>query len=301
MCILYLSDCPKYSNSACNIQVNDQIYGFSQLGYDVDLVVFSNSIHGNNKFNAPNLRLVEFKKRVFFSYFCLALDSLFYTMRNAKKYKIIYGRSLKSILFCSLLHPSCCLELHESPSAYSVVEIFFLQILFHFNRIKIFVTTPKLGEQYSTIGIKSVVLPDACSSSIWSKIKKSLDKTTFSNEFVYTGGLFDGKVSLPVLQKIALFCADHGFVLRIEGDWSKASYGIRQLLKHPSTVTSGKFLSRIDVANIQCRAAALICPYPDRTYSQAHKCIDSGLSPLKLYEYLCVLNGLSLLLIILKS
>ena len=282
--LLYVSTSNSSSTAANAIQVYDQVEAFVSINLNVDLICFSVEAKPDSfKFSPSNsINLIKVPRLKYLRYAFFSLYTLIYLFVNLDRYQFIYGRHVFTLILAALFcRQKVGIEIHSKPSK---KQLMYLKVISAKNNITLYSTTCNLQQYLSQSGLNSFVINDACNPKYWLQKHPKID----SKYVLYTGGLFEGKIDLHLLEKIAMWCTEKNFLLRLEGDWSKASVSLLRLRDKYSCITSSnRFLQKREIAKLQKSAYALLLLNPARgALSMSGENIDIGLSPLKLFEYL---------------
>ncbi len=305
MRIVYVSASTIPSRQANTVHVLNQIYGFIELGYKVDLFAklnFRNEANIENYlkksfgFDTKNISFNDFNINYKFGIeFFIALRFVFFLFKKSNNKKIIICRNLYAAYLAGIiLRINLIYETH-APEKGIRKNIQFL--LLKNKRIKSIVISKKLREklnQYHNFNFKNIeIFPDAAKSGleIFSEKKKKqilgelLEKKYFKFNFFcgYFGHLYPGR-GIEVIYELSK--RNRNFLFLVFGGTEEDIIISKKLYESSNLIFFG-FLDHIDSLKILRCVDVLLMPY-QRNVSIGIKGSNTAdwMSPLKLFEYM---------------
>ncbi len=305
MRIVYVSASTIPSRQANTVHVLNQIYGFIELGYKVDLFAklnfrseanIENYLKKSFGIDTRNISFNDFNINYKFGIeFFIALRFVFFLFKKSNNKKIIICRNLYAAYLAGIiLRINLIYETH-APEKGIRKNIQFL--LLKNKRIKSIVISKKLREklnQYHNFNFKNIeIFPDAAKSGleIFSEKKKKqilgelLEKKYFKFNFFcgYFGHLYPGR-GIEVIYELSK--RNRNFLFLVFGGTEEDIIISKKLYESSNLIFFG-FLNHIDSLKILRCVDVLLMPY-QRNVSIGIKGSNTAdwMSPLKLFEYM---------------
>ena len=283
--ISFVAEINLNSNSAYKHQVLKMCDAFSQKGFNVNLFIINTNNFTFSKVKKShllkkNFKITQifksFKKLNFFSRLLFAYKVFIKTKKD--KNSIVYGRSIITCIFFSILKKNNVLEIHQPNSGITkfLFNLFKKAIL---KKTKFILINKNLIKEFGLKKNNFIVLDDGVDLADF----KNNSKKKFKNTCVYTGSLHKGK-GLEKILSIAKVLKDFKFY--IYGDLSTLNHNTINVCKKISNIKLFNFVVYGKIPSILKSHEIVLMPYEKVVYGNHSIDISKYMSPLKLFDYL---------------
>tara|TARA_Y100000590_G_scaffold269029_1_gene302130 strand:- start:16507 stop:17607 length:1101 start_codon:yes stop_codon:yes gene_type:complete len=285
--IFYIADFSLPNMSAYTLHVLKMCDAFSELGYDLELLIphvtkdykFKNIKKDfilKSKYKIVSLynrkKKLKFLTRIFFSFKILKI------IIN-QKISFIYSRSIIPALIISLFNFKVILEIHTEMTGFTKFFFKFLNPLILKKNLKLVLINKKLNSYLGLHKKKYIVLDDAVDIR---DFKKNNHYPIVKNTCFYSGSFVDGK-GIEIIRKIAFKLPNINF--HLYGNINTLTN--KKNLNFSNNVIFKGFLSYNNLTKKMHQYKILLMPYKKKVGVLMQKTsVEKYFSPLKMFDYL---------------